>query len=811
MRSVNLFVLSACLILSVFGFSCNKRPGKAKVLVFTKTAGFFHESIPTGVAAIQKLGAENDFLVDTTSNSDWFNDDSLTNYSAIVFLSTTGDLLNHYQEAAFERYIQSGGGYVGIHGAADAEYDWGWYGRLVGGYFESHPEQQNAIINKTDIRHPAVEHLPEEWKRWDEWYNFKKVNPEIKVILTIDEGSYKGGNQGDDHPMAWFHEYDGGRAFYTALGHTDESYADSLFLQHLLGGIKYAIGDNKMLDYRKAKTQNVPEEERFSKEQLVSGTFSEPTEMAILPNLDILVAQRRGELMLYKNDSRKVSQAGFLDVYFQSGVEGVNAEEGLMGLAADPNFKDNHYIYMYYSPADTSMNRLSRFEFKNDQLDQESEKVILEFYSQRQICCHTGGSIAFGGDNELYLSVGDNSTPFDQPNQPYVNRGFAPLDDRPGFENYDARRSAGNTNDLRGKILRILLNENGTYDIPEGNLFSPDQDKARPEIYVMGNRNPYRISVDSKTGFLYWGEVGPDAVNDSLETRGPRGYDEINQARKAGNFGWPMFIGNNYPYHQYDYATGKTGPAFNPQKPLNDSRNNTGLKELPPAQAAFIWYPYAESAEFPQVGGGGRTAMAGPVYYVNDYPKESRYPDYYNGKLFIYEWIRGWIKVVTMRPNGDYDKMEPFMSKTKLNAPMDMEVGPDGLIYVLEYGNGWFSKNPDAGLVRLNYNAGEIQKEALNGAAGSDQPEGKAMMLSLDCQACHKETERSIGPSYIEVAQKYHANSDAKTYLANKIIKGSVGVWGENAMPAHPALKAEDALKISEWIMTLGDQAGHKQ
>lgn len=811
MKSINLIILSALLILTVSGFSCNKRPGKARVLVFTKTAAFFHESIPTGVAAIQKLGDEHDFLVDTTSNADWFIDDSLANYSAVIFLSTTGDLLNHYQEAACERYIQSGGGYVGVHGAADAEYDWGWYGRLVGGYFVSHPEQQDAVLRKTDVSHPSVKHLPEEWKRWDEWYNFKNVNPDTKVILTIDETSYKGGTQGDHHPMAWFHEYDGGRAFYTALGHTNESYADTLFLQHLLGGIQYAIGDNRVLDYKKVRTENVPEEERFTKEQLVEGTFSEPTEMTILPNLDILVAQRRGELMLYKNDGKKVSQVGYLDVYHQSGVEGVNAEEGLMGLAADPNFKDNQFIYMYYSPTDTSVNRLSRFVFRNDQLDKASEKVILEFYSQRGICCHTGGSIAFGADNELYLSVGDNSTPFDQPNQEYVNRGFAPIDDRPGFEQYDVLRSSGNTNDLRGKILRILLNEDGSYTIPDGNLFAKGQEGTRPEIYVMGNRNPYRISVDSKTGYLYWGEVGPDAANDSLKTRGPRGYDEINQARKAGNFGWPMFIGNNLPYHQYDYATGKTGITFNPEKPLNNSRNNTGLKELPPAQSAFIWYPYGESTEFPQVGAGGRTAMAGPVYYADDYPEATRYPKYYDGKLFIYEWIRGWIKVVSMQPDGSFDKMEPFMAKTKLNAPMDMEVGPDGLIYVLEYGNGWFAKNKDAGLARLSYNGGEIQKPTAEDQANVNQPEGKAIMLTLDCQACHKENERSIGPAYVEIAQKYRNQSGAPAYLANKIIKGSVGVWGENAMPAHSTLKEEDALKISEWIMTLGDLAGHQQ
>src|SRR5690606_28992371 len=150
----------------------------------------------------------------------------------------------------------------------------------------------------------------------------------------------------------------------------------------------------------------------------------------------------------------------------------------------------------------------------------------------------------------------------------------------------------------------------GNYEIPEGNLFPEGTAKTRPEIYVMGNRNPYRISVDQKTGYLYWGEVGPDANNDSLDTRGPRGYDEINQARKAGFFGWPFFVGDNYAYRGYDYATGQTGERYNPERPENNSPNNTGLQLLPPAQPAFIWYPYAASPDFPQVGTGGRNAMA---------------------------------------------------------------------------------------------------------------------------------------------------------------------------------------------------------
>src|SRR5699024_2282511 len=325
---------------------------------------------------------------------------------------------------------------------------------------------------------------------------------------------------------------------------------------------------------------------RFTKTILVKGKFTEPTEMTILPNKDVLIAQRRGEILLFDHSDSTLSRAVKLDVYWKTEKPGVNAEEGLLGIKASPDFEDNHYVFVFYSPADTSVNRLSRFTLKNGTLSMDSEDIILQFYSQRDICCHTGGSIAFDKNGLLYLSTGDNTTPFDEAGQKYVSSGYAPLDDRPGHGHYDALRTAGNANDLRGKILRIRVNEDGSYSIPEGNLYPPGTEGTRPEIYVQGNRNPYRISVDQKTGFLYWGEVGPDASKDSLKTRGPKGYDEINQAREAGFFGWPMFIGDNYAYHRYNYATGASGKKFDPQHPMNLSRNNTGIKELPPAQPA---------------------------------------------------------------------------------------------------------------------------------------------------------------------------------------------------------------------------------
>jgi glucose/arabinose dehydrogenase len=521
------------------------------------------------------------------------------------------------------------------------------------------------------------------------------------VLLTIDESSYEGGTNGSAHPMTWYHEFDGGRAWYTALGHTTESWAEPEFLELVLGGIQYGIGRGTRPDYRNAKAPRVPADQGVTKTVLTQGTLNEPTELTVLPNGDVLIAERRGEVKRYRAADGSLRQVGRLDVYWRSEAAGVNAEEGLLGLAADPDFANNHFIYLFYSPADTSVNRLSRFTFDGDTLDLATERVVLEFYSQRDICCHTGGSIAFGPNGDLYLSTGDNSTPFDERGQRFQTHGFAPIDDRPGHEQYDARRSSANTNDLRGKVIRLRVQSDGSYWIPPDNLFPPGTERTRAEIFAMGTRNAYRISIDAETGFLYWGDVGPDANEDSLETRGPRGYDEINQARGAGFFGWPLFVGDNYAYRAFDFGTGRSGRSFDPEGPVNDSRNNSGIQVLPRAEPAFIWYPYGESPDFPEVGTGGRTALAGPVYHADRYDSPHSLPRYYDGKLFIYEFMRSWIKAVTLTPEGDYEAMEPFMEGTTFASPIDMELGPDGALYLLEYGTGWFRENPDAALSRL--------------------------------------------------------------------------------------------------------------
>ncbi|MDB4882740.1 MAG: cytochrome c class [Gemmatimonadetes bacterium] len=692
--SLRFAVLALALVLATAGLSFARDAQQPRILVFSKTAGFRHTSIEPGIAAIKKLGAEQGISVDATEDATVFNDANLKRYRAVVFLSTTGDVLDPAQQDVLERYIQAGGGWVGIHSATDTEYDWPWYGKLAGAWFTSHPQNPNvrkATFRVLDKSHVSTKGFPDTWEREDEFYNFKSINPDIHVLVDIDEKSYQGGTNGDHHPMSWYHAFDGGRAWYTNMGHTDATFTEPLFLKHLLGGLRYAMGTGA-LNYGRAK----PEENRFTKVVLAEN-LDEPVELAVLPGERILFVERKGNVNLYSPATKRVAKIATIPVSLKYS-NGDVAEDGLLGLAADPGFARNGWVYMYYSPPGESKNVLARYHMKGDSLDLASAKILLEVPTQRDQCCHTAGSIAFDTKGNLFLSTGDNTNPH--------ATGYAPIDERSGRGPWDAQKSSSNTNDLRGKILRIHPEPDGSYTIPEGNLFAKGTAKTRPEIYTMGHRNPYRISVDKHTGFLYWGDVGPDAPADSAQ-RGPAGHDEMNQARRAGNFGWPYFVGDNKAYFDYDFATNTPGKQFDPAHPVNESPNNTGLRELPPAQKAYIWYSSAASTEFPLVGSGGRTAMAGPVFHRDDFRGAARpFPSYYDGRFLAYEWMRGWIVAVRMNANGDLVDMERFMPSQKFSNPIELEFSPSGDLYMLEYGTGWFQGNPDARLVRIEYNGG---------------------------------------------------------------------------------------------------------
>ncbi len=219
------------------------------LLVFSKTGAFRHASIPDAIVALRTLAESKQVKIDFTEDATVFTDENLSRYNAVVFLMTTGTILDTSQKAAFEHYIQHGGGYAGVHSTSDTEYNWSWYGRLVGAYFDrvhGHSRVVQASVHVLDTTHSSTSMLPSLWVRTDEWYNFAS-NPRnsVHVLLTVDEKTYVGGVMGKDHPIAWYHTFDGGRAWYTAMGHTSESYKEPLFLAHLWGGILYAAGASK--------------------------------------------------------------------------------------------------------------------------------------------------------------------------------------------------------------------------------------------------------------------------------------------------------------------------------------------------------------------------------------------------------------------------------------------------------------------------------------------------------------------------------------------------------------------------------------
>ncbi|MDT0265712.1 PQQ-dependent sugar dehydrogenase [Streptomyces sp. DSM 44915] len=463
-----------------------------------------------------------------------------------------------------------------------------------------------------------------------------------------------------------------------------------------------------VLDQRPA-TAAPPPPDQFQQVELARGEaeMGEPMSLAVLPDGAVLHTSRDGTLRI-TDAGGSTWVAGEIPVYSHD-------EEGLQGVGVDPDFTENRFVYLYYAPPlDTpagdapadgtaedfapyeGVNRLSRFVLTEDgTLDQASEVEILDVAASRGQCCHVGGDIDFDAEGNLYLSTGDDTNPF-------ASDGFSPIDEQPTRNPaFDAQRTSANTNDLRGKVLRVHVEDDGGYTIPEGNLFAPGTEGARPEIYAMGFRNPFRMSVDQATGVVYLGDYGPDS-GAADPARGPSGQVEFNRITEPGNYGWPYCVGDNEPYIDYDFATGTSGAAFDCAAPVNESPHNTGLAELPPAQPA--WIPY-DGASVPEFGDGSESPMAGPVYrYDPDLDSDVKFPESMDGTFFATEFGRQWIKAVEQDDNGEVTGIHDFLWEG--TQVMDSAFGPDGALYVLDYGLGYFSGDENSALYRIEYTAG---------------------------------------------------------------------------------------------------------
>ncbi|MFC8863320.1 PQQ-dependent sugar dehydrogenase [[Kitasatospora] papulosa] len=428
----------------------------------------------------------------------------------------------------------------------------------------------------------------------------------------------------------------------------------------------------------------------------------EPMTLAVLPDRSVLHTSRDGTLRL-TDAAGTTKVAGRLNVY-------THDEEGLQGVGVDPGFTTNRFVYLYYAPqlstpagdapangstADFApfdgVNRLSRFVLRTDgTLDTATEKEVLDVPASRGLCCHVGGDIDFDAQGNLYLSTGDDSNPF-------ASDGYTPIDERPTRNPaYDAQRSAGNTNDLRGKVLRIKVGADGSYTVPAGNLFAPGTARTRPEIYAMGFRNPFRMTVDKPTGVVYLGDYGPDAGTASA-ARGPAGQVEFNRITKAGNYGWPYCTGRNDAYVDHNFATSASGAAFSCSAPRNTSPNNTGLTDLPAAQPA--WIPY-DGGSVPEFGSGSESPMGGPVYrYDAASTSPVKFPESFDGDFFAGEFGRKWIKRIEQAGDGTVQSVNAFPWQG--TQVMDMAFGPDGALYVLDYGTGYFNGDENSAVYRI--------------------------------------------------------------------------------------------------------------
>jgi cytochrome c len=429
-----------------------------------------------------------------------------------------------------------------------------------------------------------------------------------------------------------------------------------------------------------------PEENRFTRRVLVDG-LDEPMALEFDRQGHVYWIGRKGGVRRLEEATGKVSLLGTIPV-------AVVGEAGLIGMLLDRQFETTRHLYLYYSaPPDGRVMRLSRFTLgADDRLDLESEAVMMRW--PVEVASHMGGGMTWDANGNLHLTTGDNSAATQYTPVHWTNEGG---------KGQDAQRSAANSNDLRGKILRIHPEPNGTYTIPTGNLFPPGTPKTRPEIYAMGVRNPWRPSIDSKTGHLYWGDIGPDAGRDSAGI-GPMGYDELNVATSAGYYGWPYAIGYDRTYNRYDATTNTYGPPPDPAHLTNDLPNNTGLRELPRARPALIAYPYGVSDEYPLLGSGGRCAGGGPIFRRANFGHDAArpFPDYYEGKWFVTDCVRAWTMVVTLDDQGTKARsIEQLLPDEKYTSPLDMDFGPSGDLYIVEYGPA-----PDGRLSKIEYNAG---------------------------------------------------------------------------------------------------------
>ena len=867
--------------------------GDVLVLTESRSAADAHSSTQAGIDALKDAAKDGNFKVDVADESaGTFTEQVLESYRVVVFLNTSGNILSDNEQSAFEHFFQQGGGFLAIHSAIATEPDWTYMNQLLGTRASgAEPAAAPATIKVADRVHDASKSLPEYWSHADGYYNFTgNVRGFQHVLATVDEKTYAGGTMGADHPVSWCQDRDGGRAFYTAAGHTPASFADANLVKHLSGALKWAAGGSDpvysdcgatvLANYKQVKISAPP-------------NLNEPIGFDQLPDGRIIQTARAGQVRLH--DPSGGTTTTLAD--FRNHPDGIytHSEDGLYGPGVDNNFAQNKWVYIYYSPAivrnvpqsdgstaaeiTTPPNttaptsaaslsawdqyvgyfQLSRFKFVDAapgdpaHLDLASEQKIMRVMVNRGACCHDGGDIDFDRQNNLWLVTGD-----DTPSGGGNSGGFSPHNDMKtnetqtvrmggtfggnfaltldgqttatlpwdataaaiqsaleGLSNVepgdvvatggpvstgnvsvnfrgrfsqtnvptmtatvsggttitiattqegdwyvapyvDARRSAMNTNDLRGKVLRITVADNGSYTVPSGNLFAPGTAGTRPEVYAMGFRNPFKIQVDSNN-VAYVTDYSPDSQVPQ-QFRGPQGTGRVEVVRRPANYGWPLCMKQDLPYYRWNFNT--STPLDDPPQPYecgnpvkgpdNTSRWNTGatvdpvtapgLVQTPRITQPDIWYSYRDNQNppqgtpcfaaygpsplgtcpqlFPELFTGGVGPHGAAAYEFDPAnPSETKFPPYYDGAMILGEFTQDTMREVRFDSQNRIFKINQFLNcgqalqpvptqPFECDNPMDMQFGADGNFYLLTYGDGFFNANADAGMYRWEYTKG---------------------------------------------------------------------------------------------------------
>ncbi|MEM8594410.1 MAG: ThuA domain-containing protein, partial [Pseudomonadota bacterium] len=603
-------------------------------------------------------------------------DFALDKYDAVVLLNTTGDFLDDQQQSELQRFVRAGGGVVGVHAAADAEVDWPWYSDMIGAKFTNHPfvygPSTIKIEDLTDVSTAGFSgRQVNEFVLKDEIYNFDKSPRDTgsHIILTLDESRsfsmFPKHSMGDDHPISWKKEYDGGRFFYTSLGHSSRSWLNIDFMHHLMGGVRWAT------EKRDPKMNRI----------VLTDEMKAPLSFQLDAQDNAYIIELTGELLFWNKTTGNTKVIGKLPVSNWG-------ENGLLGIALANDFETSRELFLYFSEVtkpvyvgeslddenSTIEGKLTAFKLdSNGMLDMSSRRDLLSVPSEATT--HQGGALMLSKENHLYLATGDDTVPF-------ASNDLSPLDQRPGREQYNALRSSGNPHDLRGKLLR--LNVDGS--IPDGNSYDKSGVNGRPEVYATGFRNPFSATLDPDTGHIYVGDVGPDGKQD-VEL-GPQGYDEVNVVTRAGlDFGWPRCAGARKAYAIRDF--------------VDDSYS--GFYDCSKTEMPIYEYTYLFHKQFPSLAIGSRVVIAGRFMSDSYFGRKYSLPESYRGKLITGEWGRNRLHEVTVGDDGRATDLKAFAPSFYFASPIDLQVASDGALYVLEYGSSYGGDSVDAKLSRIEY------------------------------------------------------------------------------------------------------------